>query len=73
MLNIRGSGELARRSGPDHAAALDQVMAVGDARQRRDILIDNEDGLAFGLESREAAPDFGADHRGETFGRLVEN
>src|SRR5450759_1820415 len=38
-------------------------MAVGDARERTDVLVDHQDGEAQFLEAGEAAPDLGADQR----------
>lgn len=48
-------------------------MAVGDARQRTDILVDHQDGEAQFLQAGEAAPDLGADQRRQAFGRLVQH
>src|SRR5260370_40526812 len=58
---------------PDDAALLDDVMAVGDAGQRREVLVDDQDGEAERLEAREAAPDLGADQRRQALGRFVED
>src|SRR5258708_16995242 len=58
---------------PDDAALLDDVMAVGDAGERREVLVDDEDGEAKRLEAREAGPNLGADQRRQTLGRLVED
>src|SRR5260221_12130164 len=58
---------------PDDAALLDDVMAVGDPGERREVLVDDQDGEAERLEAREAAPDLGADQRRQTLGRLVED
>ena len=38
MLHVGRGGERGGRAPPHHAAALDQEMAVGDARQRADVL-----------------------------------
>src|ERR1700687_4489877 len=48
-------------------------MAVGDARERLDILVDDKDGMALGLEPYETTPDFGADQRCQALGCLVED
>src|SRR5471030_2426672 len=48
-------------------------MAVGDTRERLYILVDDEDGVARGLEPREAAPDLGADQRGKALGRFIKD
>src|SRR5258706_11260703 len=47
-------------------------MAVGDARGKTKILLDQEDGKPFRLESRDGVADLLHDHRGEALGRLVE-
>src|SRR5262249_4456104 len=36
MLHVRRGGELLRRASPHHAPALDEIMPVGDARERLD-------------------------------------
>src|SRR5258708_28038713 len=58
---------------PDDAALLDDVMAVGEAGQRGEVLVDDQDGEAERLEAREAAPDLGAHQRRQTLGRFVED
>src|SRR5258706_9213217 len=47
-------------------------MAVGNARGKTKILLDQEDGKPFRLESRDGVADLLHDHRREAFGRLVE-
>ena len=46
MLHVGRGGELGRGAAPHHAAALDEVVAVGDAGQRLDVLVDDQDRLA---------------------------
>src|SRR5712671_326114 len=73
VLDVRRGSELGGAAAPHHLAALDHVMAVGDADQRLDVLVDDQDRLAGGLERREALPDLGTDERREPLGRLVED
>src|SRR5215510_13046036 len=73
MLHVRNRRERRRGAVPDHPATLDQVMAIGDANQRVDILVDHQDRQALRLEPGEALPDLSADERRQAFGRLVEN
>src|SRR3979490_3283908 len=47
-------------------------MAVGDARGESEILLDQEDGKPFRLESRDRVADLLNDHWSEAFGRLVQ-
>ncbi len=49
-LDIGRGGEVARATAPDHAAALDRVMPVGDAGRGLDILVDRRNGLALNLD-----------------------
>ena len=48
-------------------------MTVGEAFENRDVLVDEQDRLALGLERRETAPDLGADRGGQALGGLVED
>src|SRR5262249_20311484 len=73
MLQLGGRRERGGRAGPNDAAALDQDMAVGDADERLDVLVDRQDRLTCRLELYQALPDFGADHGREPFGRFVED
>ena len=59
---------------PHRAAALDDVVAVGDAGRapRRSCRSPGSTGRAA-LQARQAAPDLGADQRRQAFGRLVED
>src|SRR5258708_7560871 len=65
--------EGSRGAGPNRVALLDHDVAVGDAGERVEMLVDQEDRLALGLETREASPDLRADQRRETLGRLVQD
>ena len=51
VLNIRRVGQFVRAAGPHHAAALDDVVAVGDAGERVDVLVDDQDRLARRAQS----------------------
>src|SRR6266850_8340631 len=73
VLKVRCASERLRGAAPDNATAFDQVMAIGDADERIDILVDNEDRLSRLLQMQQALPDLGADERCKTFGRFVEN
>src|SRR6266446_10158091 len=67
VLDVFVRGQLRRRAAPDDAASLEDVMGVGDAGERADVLVDEQDGLARGFHALEAAPDLGADQRGQAF------
>src|SRR5262245_1753822 len=73
MLDVRNRRE--RRGGavPDHPTALDQIVAIGDANQRVDILVDHQDRQALRLEPRKTLPDLGTNQRRQALGRLVED
>src|SRR5262249_18683678 len=73
VLYRRRGRKLAGTATPYDFAALDQIMTIGDADQRRDVLVDHQDRLAGILEAREAVPDFGADERCESLGRFVQD
>src|SRR5712675_1877458 len=47
-------------------------MAVGDARGKAKILLDQEDGKPYRLEPRDGVADLLHDHRREALGRLVQ-
>src|SRR5712691_559697 len=51
---------------------LHQVMAIGDGGGEAEVLLDEQDGEAPGLEARDGGADLLADHRGQALGRLVE-
>ncbi len=65
--------ERRRIAGPHHLALLDDVVAVGDAGQGLDVLVDDEDRLALGFELFERVPDLDADERRQALGGFVEN
>jgi hypothetical protein len=50
MLHIGCGGEIGRGAGPDHAAALDNNVPVGNAGERGDVLVDDQNGLAGGAQ-----------------------
>src|SRR5205823_6098395 len=57
VLHVGRCGKRRRIARPHHLTALDDVVPVGDAGQRRDVLVDHQDRLAGGLEPRQARPD----------------
>src|SRR5215470_1667968 len=73
VLHVAIPRELGRRAGPDHAALLDDVMPVRDARERLEVLVDDEDRQARCLEALDCAVDLDAHERREPLGRLVED
>src|SRR5881409_1342891 len=73
VLNVRSEPKLGRRAAPDDLAFLDDVVPVRDPRERRHVLVDDQDRLAPRLEPVHAAPDLGADEWCQAFGGLVEN
>src|SRR5438132_4749764 len=73
VLDLRARAEPGRGAAPDDLALLEDVVSVGDPRQRGDVLVDQEDGLPARLQVPEAPPDFRPDERREPFRRLVED
>src|SRR5512146_1484430 len=57
----------------DHAASLHDVVAVGDRRSEAEVLLDQQDGEALGLQAHDGAADLLHDYRGESLGGLVEH
>src|SRR5262245_22257255 len=53
VLHIAVPGEIRRGAAPDHAPFLDDVVPVGDARQRPQVLVDDEDRQSRRLERSE--------------------
>ena len=64
--------ERLRGARPDHAALLDQVMAVDQAGHLLQVLVDHQNGLALGLQPAETGPNFLADDRRQPLGRFVQ-
>ena len=60
LLDVARRRELRRGAGPHHLSLLDDVVPVRDAGERRDVLVDQQDGEAGGLQAGQAAPDFRA-------------
>src|SRR5712691_10633867 len=60
VLDVFVRGQLRRRAPPDDPAFFEDVVGVGDAGQRADVLVDDQDGLAGGFHALETAPDLGA-------------
>src|SRR5213592_3271107 len=71
VLDVLASPELGRGAAPDDLALLEDVVRVGDPRQRSYVLVDQQDRMAARLEVPEAAPDLPPDERGEPLRRLV--
>ena len=73
---LRGARACGRELGDGEAggdgAVLHHVEAVGDARGEAEVLLDEEDGHAAGLERRQHLADAVDDDRREALGRLVE-
>ena len=61
------------RAAPHRPSALDDVVAVGDAGEVGDVLVDHQHRLPAALQHRQAVPDFLADQRREAFGGFVED
>src|SRR5262249_33640816 len=57
-LNSGRLRQLLRCANPDNAAALDDVMAIDDPRQRLDVFIDDEDRLPTAAKAFKRLPDF---------------
>src|SRR5262249_29210275 len=64
--------DLGTRHHIDNLAALHDVMPVGDARSKTEILLDEEDGQALALDRAENLADLRDDHRRQALSRLVE-
>src|SRR5262247_4514108 len=73
VLDVRAEPKSGRCAAPDDLPLLEDVVQVGDPRQGRHVLVDDQDRLAPGLEPLHAAPDLGAHERREPFGGLVED
>jgi hypothetical protein len=56
VLHVGCGREVGRAAGPHHAAALDNNVPVGDARERGDILVDDKNGLAGGARRLRSMP-----------------
>src|SRR5438874_243989 len=73
VLQIRLGDQLLARPAPHRPPALDDVVAVGDAGEVGDVLVDDEHRLPASLQHRQAVPDFLADQGREAFGGFVED
>src|SRR5690348_5619779 len=73
VLDIGRGRQFLRAARPNNAAALDDVVPVGDPGQRIDVLVDDQDRLPGCAQELETAPDLVADQRREAFGCFVEN
>src|SRR5271163_1204960 len=65
--------EFRARAAPYDASLFQHRVTIGDAQQRADVLVDDEDRFAARFQSCEASPDLGADQRGESFRGFVED
>src|SRR5882672_8017746 len=63
VLEIRVRREVRRRAVPHDATLFDDGVAIGDARERPEVLVDDEDRQARGLETSDRAVDLGAYER----------
>src|SRR5579872_143396 len=57
MLDVAGTRQRFGVPGPHHASALDDGVAVGDAGESVDVLVDHQDRLSGGAKLLQAAPD----------------
>src|SRR5829696_8828969 len=73
MLDFRCSRKGRGGAAPDDTAALDKHVAIGNANERFDIFVDQQDRLTGSLQPRKALPDLGADQRRQSLGGLVKN
>jgi hypothetical protein len=73
MLQVGLGEQLLRCAAPHGPSALDDVVAVGDAREVADVLVDHEHGLAAAFQHRQAIPDLVAYEGREAFGGLVQD
>src|SRR5216117_4140103 len=65
VLQLAVRRQLGGDAAPYDAAFLEHVVPVGDARQGTQILVDDQDGEARGLQSLDRAVDLDADERRE--------
>src|SRR3982751_1425735 len=61
LAHTRVGRQLRRRAAPHYAALLDHHMTIGEALERIDMLVHQQDGKALALQAREARPDLRAD------------
>src|SRR5512138_2911677 len=73
VLDVHSEPEIGRGAAPDDLSFLEDVVSVGDPRQGRHVLVDDQDRLAPRLEPFHAAPDLGTHERRQAFGGLVED
>src|SRR5439155_959889 len=73
VLDVLPGSELGRGSAPDDLALLEDVVRVGDPRQRGDVFVDQQNRLPARLETRDATPDLSPDEWREPLRRLVED
>jgi hypothetical protein len=73
VLQLRLRDQLRRRAAPHRAAAFDDVVPVGDAGEVLDVLVDHQYRLSARFKHRQAAPDFLADQRRESFGGFIQD
>src|SRR5437879_2365910 len=73
VLDVRACTELGRGAAPHDLALLEDVVSVGDPRQRGHVLVDQQDRLPARLEVGQAPPDLRPDEWREPLRRLVED
>src|SRR6267143_4949646 len=73
MLQVAVRRQLGGDTAPDDAAFLEHIVPVGDARQGAQVLVDDEDSQARGLQAFDRAVDLDANERRQALGGLVED
>src|SRR5215510_16198129 len=71
VLDVRSEPEIGRRAAPDDLSFLEDVMQVGDPRQGRHVLVDDQDRLAPRLEPRSEEHTSELQSRGHLVCRLL--
>src|SRR5450631_2391505 len=69
---FRLRAQLFRGAAPDNPSLFHDEMAVGETKQRTDVLVDHDQRQARLLQLFEALPDLRPDQRRKPLGRLVE-
>src|SRR6185437_13691749 len=69
---LRAGSEFGGGAAPYRSAFFEDVMAVCETQQRRDVLVHHEDRLAAFLEPRQHPPDLVTNTRRQALGRFVE-
>src|SRR4029450_9262080 len=69
---VHAGGQVGVRYEIHHPDVLHDVVPIGHGGPDAEVLLDEQDGEALGLEARDRAPDLLHDDRGQALGRLVE-